>query len=59
MKKEVIGYNHPEAVQNRAAIQAEINKNKVNIDFACFCKTPNEKEALRTAKHLYRKHQRG
>lgn len=56
--KKVIGYNHPEAVANRAIVQAETNSHKLNIDYACFAKTPEEKAELKLAVKAYKKSQR-
>ena len=42
------------AEQYKAQIKIEINANKVNIDRECFRKTPEEKRALKTAKHFYK-----
>lgn len=42
------------AYQLNAEIKKEINSHKVNIDGECFQKSPEEKRALKTAKHFFK-----
>lgn len=52
---EKITYEHPIARQNRESLQKEVNEHKVNIDYACFVKTPEERAELKKAKLAYKK----
>jgi hypothetical protein len=53
--KQILGYNDPIAVRNREILQAEINKNKVNIDFTGFKKTKEERLTLKQLKKDFKK----
>jgi len=50
-----VDYNAPAVVQERTKLQKEVNEHKVNIDYACFAKTPEEVKELKLAKKSYLK----
>ena len=43
------------SLQRRQMLQVEINQRKVNIDFACFKKSAQDKADLKKAKKEHRK----
>jgi len=53
-KNENEGYYHPSVIERRMKIQAEINNQKMVIDYDCFRTSPEERLLIKKAKREWK-----